>query len=429
VDHLLSDYAAAISALFARTTSGTKVGLERTNALLSKMGSPHKSLRAIHVAGTNGKGSVVAMVEAILRAQGFRVGRYTSPHLVDFRERITIDAVPITEQQVLSFLERWIGSGEELGATFFELTTAMAFQHFADGAVDFAVIETGLGGRLDSTNVLSPRVATVTSIGLDHTDLLGDSLRAIAIEKAGIFKPHTPAVIGETNPEIGDVLVRCAEDAGSRPIIVVDDRYATTEVEVSREGTRFTIARAGENVRLRTSLVGAHQARNAAIAIATVEAIGEQHVAGRDVLQSGLGAVSLPGRFQRVGRFVFDVAHNPAGAKTVAETITALGLPAPRSALLAVLRDKDWRGIITALAPAVDRLLITNCPSAPADRAWDPAEAHAFAIGQGIAADLEPDLDIAILRAEKRCGTVIVTGSFHTVGDVMSRLQVSPFAA
>ncbi|MBA3466527.1 MAG: bifunctional folylpolyglutamate synthase/dihydrofolate synthase, partial [Gemmatimonadaceae bacterium] len=123
------------------------------------MGSPHESLRAIHVAGTNGKGSVVAVVEAILRAQGLRVGRYTSPHLVDFRERITIDAVPITEQQVLSFLERWIGTGEELGATFFELTTAMAFQHFADGVVDFAVIETGLGGRLDSTNVLSPRVA------------------------------------------------------------------------------------------------------------------------------------------------------------------------------------------------------------------------------------------------------------------------------
>ncbi|HXG72616.1 MAG TPA: Mur ligase family protein, partial [Gemmatimonadaceae bacterium] len=217
MDHLLSDYAAAISALFARTTSGTKVGLERTNALLSKMGSPHKNLSAIHVAGTNGKGSVVATVEAIFRAEGLRVGRYTSPHLIDFRERITIDAVPITEQEVLAFLERWIATGEELGATFFELTTAMAFQHFANGAVDFAIVETGLGGRLDSTNVLSPRVATVTSIGLDHTDLLGDSLRAIAREKAGIFKADTPAVIGEADAEIRDLLARCAEDAGSRP--------------------------------------------------------------------------------------------------------------------------------------------------------------------------------------------------------------------
>ena len=193
MDDLLTSYSEAIQALFARTSGSIKPGLERTEELLARLGSPHRRLAAIHVAGTNGKGSVVATCEALLRARGFTVGRYTSPHLVDFRERITVNGHPISEKEVLDFLERWIPAAEEMGASFFEVTTALAFDWLARKGVDFGVIETGLGGRLDSTNVLQPRVATVTSIGLDHTDLLGDTLEAIAGEKAGIFKPGAPA--------------------------------------------------------------------------------------------------------------------------------------------------------------------------------------------------------------------------------------------
>src|SRR5207253_2705020 len=189
--------------------------------LLARLGSPHRRLAAIHVAGTNGKGSVVATCEALLRARGFTVGRYTSPHLVDFRERITVNGHPISEKEVLDFLERWIPAAEEMGASFFEVTTALAFDWLARKEVDFAVIETGLGGRLDSTNVLKPRVATVTSIGLDHTDLLGDTLEAIAGEKAGIFKPGAPAVVGESSPEIRDLLERHADKAGALPVTVL----------------------------------------------------------------------------------------------------------------------------------------------------------------------------------------------------------------
>jgi len=429
MDDLLTSYGAAIEALFARTTSGTKFGLERTEAILARLGSPHKKLTAIHVAGTNGKGSVVAAAEALLSAPGRRVGRYTSPHLIDFRERITVGSDPIPEEAVLEFLEKWIPAAEEMGATFFELTTALAFDWFARQKVDIAVIETGLGGRLDSTNVLTPRVATVTSIGLDHTDLLGDTLEAIAREKAGIFKRGIPAVIGEASPEIRSLLASCAKEAGAYPIVLVDDEYRISDVEVSARGTSFSLGQGSRTVRVTTPLIGEFQARNTAIALATVGALGEEYVPESAEISKRLATLFLPGRFQRQGKFIFDVAHNPDGARTVAESIRALNPRAPRTALVAVLADKDWQGIIRALAPAVDRFVFTTAPSAPLERRWDPSRAQAFAKSQGVESQLEPDLDVALQRAQKGAGTVLVTGSFHTVGDVMSRLQVSPFAA
>ena len=429
MDDLLTSYSAAIEALFARTTSGTKFGLERTEAILARLGSPHKKLAAIHVAGTNGKGSVVATAEALLSAPGRKVGRYTSPHLIDFRERITVGSEPIPEEAVLEFLEKWIPAAEEMGATFFELTTALAFDWFAREKVDIAVIETGLGGRLDSTNVLTPRVATVTSIGLDHTDLLGDTLEAIAREKAGIFKRGVPAVIGESAPEIRSLLVKYAKAAGSDPVIVIDDEYRISDVEVSETGTSFALAKRSGHQTVITPLIGAFQARNTAIAIATVGVLGRKYRPTRAQISAKLTQLFLPGRYQRYGKFIFDVAHNPDGARTVAESIRALNPPAPRTALVAVLADKDWQGIIRALAPAVDRFVFTTAPSAPLERRWDPSQAQAFAKSQGLESRLEPVLDKALESAQNGVETVIVTGSFHTVGDAMSRLQVSPFAA
>jgi dihydrofolate synthase/folylpolyglutamate synthase len=443
VDDHLTSYGEAIHALFARTTGSIKPGLERTEAFLAKLGSPHRRLSAIHVAGTNGKGSVVATCEALLRARGLVVGRYTSPHLVDFRERVTVDGQPIFEEEVLEFLERWIPTAEEMGATFFEVTTALAFDWLAKREVDLAVIETGLGGRLDSTNVLTPRVATVTSIGLDHMDLLGDTLEAIAREKAGIFKAGVPAVIGEPAPAIRELLAKCARETEATPVRVLDDDYAITNVEVSARGTSFTLAARGvsehgtssalfggkEGQTITTPLLGEHQARNTATAIATLAAIGKEYLPPPGEISKALAGVFLPGRFERRGKFIFDVAHNPDGARTVAETIRAINPPSPRTALVAVLADKDWRGIVRELAPAVDRFLFTNAPSAPPERRWNPAEALAFAKEQGLEADLEPDMDAALARGQERSETLLVTGSFHTVGDAMSRLQVSPFAA
>ncbi len=428
MDDLLKSYGAAIEALFARTTSGIKPGLERTEALLAKLGSPHRQLSAVHVAGTNGKGSVVATAEALLRWKGLKVGRYTSPHLIDFRERITIDGIPITEEAVLEFLQRWIPTAEEIGATFFELTTALAFEWFVKQNVDIAVIETGLGGRLDSTNVLIPLVATVTSIGLDHTDLLGDTLEAIAREKAGIFKSGIPAVIGEQSPPIRSVLESCARNVSASPIVTIDAATTIEEIEVSPRGTEFTLHSGAVRERITTPLIGSYQALNTAVSIATVGALGGYHLPASEI-GSALSNVFLPGRFQLWGKIIFDVAHNPAGARTIAETIRTLNPPDPRTALVAVLADKDWRGIIQELAPVVDRFIFTNPPSAPMERRWDAAAAQSFAKSEGFASELEPDMDAALERGEKHSATLLVTGSFHTVGDAMARLQVSPFAA
>ena len=429
MDDLLTSYSAAIETLFARTTSGIKPGLDRTRAILARLGSPHRQLSAIHVAGTNGKGSVVATAEALLRWKGLKVGRYTSPHLVDFRERITVNGTPITEKAVLHFLEEWIPLAEEMGATFFELTTALAFDWFVKENVDIAVIETGLGGRLDSTNVLTPRVATVTSIGLDHTDLLGDTLESIAREKAGIFKRGIPAVIGEDSAPIRSLLQDCAREVGAQPIIAIDDEYEISDVKVSPAGTEFTMGHSSGRHSITTPLIGAYQARNTTVAIATVATLGNDYLPPTAEISSALSNVFLPGRFQRRGKIIFDVAHNPEGAHTIADTVRALNPPTPRTALVAVLADKDWRGIIRELATVVDRFLFTNAPSAPAERRWDPADALRYADSEGFNADLEPDLDVALARGEGQSETLIVTGSFHTVGDAMSRLQVSPFAA
>ncbi len=429
MDNFLTPYGEAIQALFARTTNDTKPGLERTLALLAMMGSPHENLRAIHVAGTNGKGSVVATADALLRATGLRVGRYTSPHLIEFRERITVDGAPIDEENVLAFLERWTPHAEELGATFFELTTALAFKWFVEQGVDIAVVETGLGGRLDSTNVLSPLAAVVTSIAEDHTDLLGSTLPEIAREKAGIFKSGVPAVIGEPKGEIQVLLAGAARDAGAEPVIVVDDAYQIGEINISAAGTTFSVSHKGKDASITTPLIGRHQAPNTSLAIAAVNALGDAYRVDLASVSEALKSLFLPGRFQRWRSFIFDVAHNPAGAKTVAESLRAIGAPHPRTAVVAVLADKDWRKIIRALSVAVDRFVFTNAPSAPANRVWDARAANEFARDEGYLSELEPELGAALARAERHGGTVLITGSFHTVGDAMSRLQVSPFAA
>lgn len=380
------------------------------------------------MAGTNGKGSTVATLEALLRARGLRVGRYTSPHLVDFRERIVVDGAPIAPDAVSEFVARWTPEAERLGATFFEVTTAMAFDHLARAGADVALIEVGLGGRLDSTNVVEPEVATVTSIGLDHMDLLGDTLERIAAEKAGIYKHGAAAVVGERDPAVRGWLAASARAAGARAVRVVADECAIADVAVGPEGTGFTLDAPFGRARLVTPLVGAFQAENAAVALTTLDAAGERWCLPLDAAASALAGVRLPGRFQRVGKWLFDVAHNPDGARVLADAVRATGQPRPVVALVTVLADKDWRGILAALAPAVEHLVISTAPTAPAGRVWDAAEAWAFARARGWSAELAPDFDDALRRAGDAGETVLVTGSFHTVGDAMARLQVDPTA-
>jgi len=427
----LTDYRAALEYLFARVSGGWKLGLDTTRALLSTLNDPQRRFPAFHVAGTNGKGSVVFTLDALLRARGLRVGRYTSPHLVDFRERIVVDGQPISEQDVTQFITAWTPEVERLGATFFEATTAMAFDHFARQQVDVGVIEVGLGGRLDSTNVITPISSGIVSIGMDHMQYLGDSLELIATEKAGICKPNVPVVIGELDPKIRGLLRELATRAGARPVrlLAEENGGAVTDVEVRSDGTRFTLHHDGRTRQLHTPLVGRFQAMNAAVAIAMLEAAGGVYREAARSAEETLGQVSIPGRFQRCGNVIFDVAHNPVGTAVLCETLATVAPPRPVVCLLTVLRDKDWRSMMATLAKHVDRIVLSAPPSVPADRAWALDDAVAYAAEQGWPVEAESDFGHALARARAGAATLLVTGSFHTVGDAMLRLQVSPLAA
>jgi len=418
----LTSYQDALDFLYARTTGAWKLGLERVEAFLALLGDPHRAMPVLHVAGTNGKGSVCAALEAMLRARGLRVAKYTSPHLVDFRERFVVDGRPVEPERIVAFVQRWTSEVERLGATFFEATTAMAFEFFRQDGVDVAVIETGLGGRLDATNVVLPVVAGVTNIGIDHVEYLGSTRELIAVEKAGIFKAGVPAVIGEPDPGIRELLAAIATQRGARPVRRVYDTGGPAAVEVSSQGTEFTF----DGRRWKTPLVGRHQAANAAVALAMGRELTGPFAMDDNIASLGLSQTFVPGRFQRVGRYLFDVAHNPAGARVLADTLAQAGTPRPITVILSVLGDKDWRGIMAALASSVDRFILTVAPTSPASRTWSLPEPLAHAREAGWDAIVVRDFDRALARAAASGGTVLVTGSFHTVGDAMARLEVSP---
>ncbi|MCC6319403.1 MAG: bifunctional folylpolyglutamate synthase/dihydrofolate synthase [Gemmatimonadaceae bacterium] len=424
----LTGYRRALDALFARTTGVSKFGLERTEAFLRILGNPHLMLRVIHVAGTNGKGSVCATLDAMLRAQGLKVGRYTSPHLVDFRERFLVNGAPIDADYVMRFLERWTPTVEELGVTFFEATTAMAFAWFARRDVDIAIVETGLGGRLDATNVVRPLVSTVTGIGFDHVEILGRTREAIAGEKAGIFKARSAAVIGESDAAIASVLAGHARARGATPIVDAWRAMPPHDVVPSARGTTFRLATETGKRQVHTPLAGAHQASNTTVALLTLREAGAAYWPGWDAAIRSLEAVRLPGRFHQVGRWIFDVAHNPDGARVLVRTLREVAPPSPITAVVCVLADKDWRGVLEALAEHVSHLVLTNAPTAPSSRAWNLDDVATFAGTLGVQVTRAPEFEEALAIGERSGGTALVTGSFHTVGDAMARLHVSPLA-
>lgn len=413
--------------LFARTTGGFKFGLDRTVDLLKALGDPHCAYPVLHVAGTNGKGSSLATAEALLIGRGLRVGKYTSPHLVDFRERILVDRVPIDAAHIVEFVQRWTPLVEKLGATFFEATTAMAFDAFARAHVDVALIETGLGGRLDSTNVVDPVAAGVTSIGWDHMEYLGHTLDAIAREKAGIFKQGRPAVIGDSSDAVRDVLVDNARQRGALPVLVTDV-VRVGDIDVGAGGTAVELTMRGERARLQTPLTGRHQAHNLAFTLALLDAAGPPYAFTLAQAAPLLSRVTLPGRFHRQGKYIFDVAHNADGARVLGETLRAVRPPPPVRALFCALKDKEWKDMLTNLSQRVDEFILTNAPTAPASRAWNLEEARSFLRHAGLKGDIVWTFDEALKRVED-AGTVVVTGSFHTVGDAMARLHVSPFGS
>jgi dihydrofolate synthase / folylpolyglutamate synthase len=448
-----SEYQRALDFLFARTTGGVRFGLDRTLALLDALGNPHRAIPCFHVAGTNGKGSTVASIAAMLKYKGMRVATYTSPHLIDFRERIVVDGRPIGEGKVVRFIHDHVALIEQLGATFFEATTAMAFDYIARSDADVSVIETGLGGRLDSTNVVEPLAAVVTSIGLDHTDLLGDTVDAIAQEKAGIFKRGRPAILGDTGvfDTVAATLNASAVMAGASPVRSfnreIDFHWVDSGMSWDSSGTEFEAVVNGNMIQARTGLIGRHQASNAMTAWMALDAAGDRYATPLSDISPALEHLVVPGRFHRVGKLVFDVAHNPDGFGHVINELHLLRAPHPIKALIGILSDKDWRSMLISMANGVvDEVIVTIPPTAPVERRWNLAEVAKFADEwrpnlMGAPAEHRklfenhrinlraiPDFDGALREATSDAGTTLIAGSFHTVGDAMARLQVNPLA-
>jgi dihydrofolate synthase / folylpolyglutamate synthase len=365
------------------------------------LGHPERHFPALHIGGTNGKGSTCAFLAAELRARGLRVGVYTSPHLVSVRERMVVEGVPIPEEafaEWTAFLQPHI---ERLDASFFEATTAIAFADLAARGVDIAVIEVGLGGRLDATNVITPLVAVVTKIAREHTDYLGTDLASIAREKAGIAKRDVPFVTGERDPAVREVLAAEAARRGAQPITLVD----TTAPAAGRLGLR-----------------GRHQRANAWVALAALNSLPPSFGPTGREWPASFGHAYIAGRFDIRGRWIFDVAHNPDGARVLADTLHEYDPPHPRRALVGVLGDKDYLGMIGALSPEVDAFTFTMPDTAPERRRWDLGRLEGELGDLAVPHDFEPEFERALERAQENAATVIVTGSFHTVGDALARL-------
>lgn len=423
-----SAYHDALRRLFSRTGGAWRLGLERVSELLTLLGNPQRTYSVFHVAGTNGKGSTVATLYAMLRGSGLRVGRYTSPHLVDFAERVVVDGAPMPHDAITTWLDQWEPEMTRLGATFFEATTAMALDWFGTQRVDVAIVEVGLGGRLDATNTVEPLAAAVTQIGFDHLEFLGDTLESIAGEKAGIYKRGAVAVVGEGRPEIRALLTARAGDAGADPILVTGRDWQVRDITVGGAGTSFTLATPEGERRLTTPLIGEFQAHNAAVALAMLRGAGGRwHEIERNAATL-LPGVRLSGRFHRADPWLFDVAHNADGAATVAANLLEVGAPLPVSAVVCVLRDKDWAGILRAVSRVATHIVVTMAPTAPVARAWNLDEVMAWAEAEGLPVQRVDDFALALDHARQRAATVLVTGSFHTVGDAMERLQVDPLA-
>lgn len=418
--------------LFPVLATGVQWGLGRTERALAQLGDPHRAYAALHVGGTNGKGSVTSTVGSVMQVAGRRTGVYTSPHLCSIRERMLINGDPIDDERLVAYAEEVTAPIMDHGLSFFEAVTVLAMYVFARERVEMGVMEVGLGGRLDSTNVIQPEVIAITNVAMDHADHLGDTLEAIALEKAGILKEGVPFVTAEASPAILALLRERASWVGA-PFTQVDEA-TIGEISVTRDATHLTLPTdCWGDLPLTTPLVGHHQAINAALAVAMLERLSEAWRPSRADIVDGVASVVHPGRDEiRVidgTTFVFDVAHNTAGVVSLVDTIDRLELPRPLVALVGVLGDKDWRSMLPPLLSRTDAAYLTRPPTASLDRQWDPVAA-ADLVDSITRVRVVPDFQEALERAQRRAGagTVVVTGSAHSVGPAMTLLGLDPLA-
>jgi dihydrofolate synthase/folylpolyglutamate synthase len=426
---LPAGYPQAVRELYALQSFGIKLGLKNIVGLLHSVGDPHRRFRTIHIAGTNGKGSTAALIAAVLMEAGFRTGLYTSPHLVDFRERMRIDGREIPAERVVSWSRKLLPQVWGRRSTFFEAVTAMAFGWFAEEKVDIAVIETGLGGRLDATNVLSPILSVITTIGLEHTAILGPTVEHIAFEKAGIIKPRTPCVVGVRPGKARRVIERQARRMNAP---LVDATIIPLRIHSrSIDGTTILLGRKGPGERRHViGWPGVFQVANVRTALASIEHLRRSGLPVPDgALERGLrGVTSLTGMrgrltlVRRRPRVIVDVGHNPAAVRSLASSLGKLGLR-PSVMVVGVADDKDLRSIARALGRVGREVIAVAARTSRALPADDVASAFR---SSGVAATPAVSVAAGVRLALRRAGvggTVLVTGSHFVVGEALAQLE------
>jgi dihydrofolate synthase/folylpolyglutamate synthase len=412
-----STYAHVLAALYQlEAAKGMDFKLERVALALHLLGDPHRQFAAIHIAGTNGKGSVAAMLHAMLVAGGYRAGLYTSPHLLRFTERVRIGDQEIAEDEVVKLAREVRGATVSRGIelTFFEIVTVMAFLHFARQRVELAVIEVGLGGRLDATNVLDSDVAVITTIGLDHQEFLGDTLSSVAREKAGIIKPGRPVVIGRVPGESRGVLEQAAAEQGAAAVWLGRDFAVCGDGPCRFDGMGCTLPD------LTVGLRGAYQRDNAATAIAAALRLRVRFPLADEAIREGLATVRWPGRLDVVRReplVLLDGAHNADGMAALARELPAMTAGRRVHVLFAVMRDKRWEPMAQAIGPLAASVTVTTVlpPRGAAPEAVAPAF-ECFCPVRRAATPLEGVA--ALLRSVGSGDAIVVCGSLFLVGAV-----------
>jgi len=410
--------------------SGMRPGLSGIERLLETAGRPDRAFSSVLVAGTNGKGSTAAHLDSILRAAGLKTGLYTSPHLLRFHERIRVQGREIEDDTLEPLLERWWPRFEAQSPSFFEAATALGFDHFASSGLDVAVVEVGLGGRLDATNILVPRVSVITTISSDHAEILGTTLRRIATEKAGIVKPGGILVCGVRGAEARSAIDAAARERGAAvKRLGIDARYATRGL--SLDGTEFQLETSSFSGRLRTKLLGKHQARNAALAALAAETWLQGRTPGEigSAIERGIAAARWPARAELVRRdppVVVDVAHNVEGAGALAETVGSLFAERPIAFVVALSRDKAHAEFLRRLGSVAARFYLTEFEGERATSASSLLEA---APSKHITCEAVPSipeaLDRALAWAREARGVVVVAGSFFLLARALPHLEVS----
>jgi dihydrofolate synthase/folylpolyglutamate synthase len=400
----------AVSRLYSLELWGIKLGLDNIESFAQRLGNPQEEFLSIHIAGTNGKGSVTALLDSILRAAGYRVGRYTSPHLRDFRERIHISGRPIGLQEVARFVTRFWPLIRKERYTFFETVTAMAFDSFARHAIDIAVVEVGLGGRFDATNIVRPVLAVITNIDLDHTDVLGRTRKQIALEKAGIIKEGTPVLIGPMTGAVRRAIEEVAKDRNapvwsSHEILSSSALPAKNELHASR---------------WKLPLPGDHQVANLSVALSAALLLDCETPLVPSVLRRGVRDVHWPGRFQIIPghpTVVCDVAHNPPGMRRVVDTWRKIFAQRRAVVLFTTRDDKDYRSIWRMLAPCALRWI--GCPL---PHSTGIAEQEMRRMAGAVPFEWSANATTAFRRASEMAGPdglVLVAGSHYLVGELM----------